>query len=284
MKNHLYMIIAAVCLGTIGIFVKLIGTEVHFMTLGFFRVFFGFVFLLIVVPMIDKNVFRISRKEMRNYFLIGMIIAVSLTTYNYALQLAPIQNVVLIGYFYPFVVLLFAYFILKEQVTKTKIITLIVGIIGLAIINPFNFGEISNFGNLLAFVDVFFYAFLITEMRKEDKTQSIKDVLWFFLFASIILSPSPFIFGIGGIPDAIIYIIILGFLSTGMTYLFYNLALEKIEAEVASIIALVITPIVSIILAVLVVSEQVTPNVIIGGIILVIAGIYLETNRKMLKC
>lgn len=80
------MVMAAVCLGTIGIFVKLIGSEIPFMTLGFFRVFFGFIFLLITVPMIDKNAFRISRREARDYFLIGLIIAISLTAYNTALS------------------------------------------------------------------------------------------------------------------------------------------------------------------------------------------------------
>lgn len=179
--------------------------------------------------------------------------------------------------------LFFAYFILREQITRTKIITLVVGIAGLAIINPFNFGEVTNFGNLLAFADCFVYAILITEMRKEDKTHSIKDVLWFFLFASVVLSPFPFIFGIGNIQNVIVYVILLGFISTGAAYLFYNMALEKIEAEISSIMALIITPVVSIILAVIVISEQITIKVVLGGAILLVAGIYLETHRKRLK-
>ena len=276
------MILAAICLGTIGVLVKLIDGNIHFMTLNFYRVFLGFVFLLLIVPFIDKNCFKITKKDAKEYILIGLLYAVALSLYTSANLFAPIQNVVLINYSYPFFVLIFAYFILKEKITKTKIITLVIAFIGLSIINPFNHTP-NNIGNIMSLVGAVFYAILITEMRKEDKNHSIGDVLWFFFFGTLFLLPFPFIYGIGNIYPVINYVLMLGFVSTGLAYLLYNLALEKIEAETGSIIATMITPLVSIILAILIIDETINNRVIIGGIIVIASGIYLEMHNIKVK-
>ena len=283
MKNHIFMVLAAFCLATIGVLVKLIGSsDIHFMTLNFYRIFFGFVFLLMVVPFIDKKVFKITKKDAKEFFMIGVIYAVSLSLYTTANLFAPIQNVVLINYSYPFFVLIFAYFILGEKITATKIITLILALIGLAVINPFQSGA-NNIGNTLALLGAFFYAILITEMRKEDKTHTIGDVLWFLFFASLVLLPFPFIYGFGNISNILGHILLLGFVSTGLAYLLYNLALEEIEAETGSIIATIITPLVSIILAFFIVHEAINIRIIFGGLLLICSGIYLELHTKEVR-
>jgi drug/metabolite transporter (DMT)-like permease len=267
MRNYVYMILAAVCLGTIGVLVKLIGTEIHFMTLNFFRLFFGFLFLLLTVPFIDKNAFKITRKDIKGYFVTGSLLAISLSLYVTGMVFAPVQNVVLISYIYPFFVLIFAYFLLKERITKTKIITLIIAITGLSVINPFESGA-NYLGSMLAMAGAVFYALLVTEMRKEDRMHSIGDVLWFLFFATLLLSPFPFVFGTGNLSGVLVYLLALGFVSTGLAYLLFNLALEKIGAEIGSIIETIITPLVAIPLAVLVIYETIDIRIIIGGAIL----------------
>lgn len=280
--NYIYMILAALCLATIGVLVKLIGNNVPVMSLNFLRIFIGFITLIIIVPFIDRKWYKITKKDAKEFFLIGVVYAIALSFYTAANIFAPIQNVVLINYSYPFFVLLFGYFLLKEKVMSTKIITLIIAFVGLAIINPFQFGE-NNFGNILALGGAFFYGLLIVEMRKEDKHHSIGDVIWFLIFASLILLPFPIMQGFGNISQVWIYVVLLGFVSTGLAYVFYNLALEKIEAEMGSIIATIITPSVSIILAVLLIGEQLNLKTIIGGGLLIISGLYLETHNKQLK-
>ncbi len=276
------MILAALCLATIGVLVKLIGDNVPVMSLNFLRIFIGFIALIIIVPFIDKKWYKITKKDAKEFFLIGVVYAIALSLYTAANVFASIQNAVLINYSYPFFVLLFGYFLLKEKVTNTKIITLIIAFIGLAIINPFRFGE-DNFGNILALAGALFYALLIVEMRKEDKHHGIGDVIWFLLFASVIMLPFPIMQGLGNISQVWIYVVLLGFVSTGLAYIFYNLALEKIEAEIGSIIATIITPLVSIILAVLIIGEQLSIRAIIGGGLLILSGLYLEAHNKQLK-
>jgi len=283
MKGHLAIVITSILFATTGIIVKLIGTEVPFMTLNFLRVFLGFIFLLAFVPFIDKNTFKPAKKDLKDYFVVGALIAVTTCLYTVSFLLAPVHNVTLINSVIPFFVFVFAYFLLKEQVTKTKIITLIIALIGLAIIDPFDFVGGSFLGNMVSLVHAGFFALMLIEMRKEDKNHSIGDVVWFFFFAVLLLLPIPFIFGLGNILNVLPLVLFLGFVSTGLAYLFYNLALEKVEAEEASIIETITVPLVSIFLAVIIIAEEINSRTILGGIVLVCAGIYLETHKKQLK-
>ncbi len=281
-KSHVYLLLAAVCISSVGVFVKLIGSEIPLMTIVFYRVFFGFLFLLLIVPRIDKNAFKITRGDAKEYFLIGLLYAGALSLSVAAFLFAPVQNVVLLHSTSPFFVLVFAYFVLRERITATKILTLVTALIGLVVMNPLN-GEGYFFGNALSLAGAFFLGLLTTEMRKENKSHGIGDVLWFFFFASLLLSPLPFIYGFGNLHNAFLYMLLLGVVSTGLAYLFYNLALEKIEAETASITKIVVSPLSAIALAVLLLSEQLNEEILTGGALLIIAGIYLETHSKKLR-
>ena len=280
--NYIYMVLAALCLGTIGVLVKLIGKSIPLMSLNFLRIFTGFIFLLAIIYFIDKKWYQVKKKDLGMFFFIGILYAVSLSLYTAANIFAPIQNAVLIYHAYPFFVLVFGYFLLKEKITVSKIITLVIAFIGLVIINPFQFGQ-HNLGNILALSVALVYGLLITIMRKTDKSHSIGSVVWFLGFASILLLPFIFYYGVGNLISVWFYVLLLGVVSTGLAYLFYNLALEKIEAEICSIIATIITPLVSIVMAVLIVSEALKLRTIIGGSILVLSGLYLEMYDKKNK-
>jgi drug/metabolite transporter (DMT)-like permease len=281
-KPYLYIILAGILTGTIGIFVKLIGSEIHFMTLVFYRMILGFIFVLAVVPFIDKNAFKVKRKDLKNYFIVGVLFATTLSLFVVANLFAPVQNVVLITNFSPFLVLILAYFFLKEKITKTKIITLIIGVVGIIIINPFKFGE-NVLGNYLALTQMVFYSFLVVRMRKEDKKHSIGAIIWFFFFATLLLLPFPFIFGWGNLSEVLWLVLGLGIFSTGFAYLFHNLALEKIGAEISSIFIMLTMPLSGIVLAFFILGEELNLRIIIGGIVLIIAGIYLQAHNKKVK-
>ncbi len=281
-KPYLYIILAGILTGTIGIFVKLIGSEIHFMTLVFYRMVLGFLFVLAVVPFIDKNAFKVKRKDLKDYFIVGVLFASTLSLFVVANLFAPVQNVVLITNFSPFLVLILAYFFLKEKITRTKIITLIIGVIGIIIINPFKFGE-NALGNYLALTQMVFYSFLVVRMRKENKEHSIGAIIWFFLFATLLLLPFPFIFGWGNLSEVLWLVLGLGIFSTGFAYLFHNLALEKIGAEISSIFVMLTMPLSGILLAFFILGEELNLRVIIGGSILLAAGVYLQAHNKKVK-
>jgi drug/metabolite transporter (DMT)-like permease len=281
-KSELAIIFAALLLGLIGIIVKSIGDSISIATLNFFRMFFGMLFLLIIIPLIDKNTFKVTKGDLKEFFVIGALFAIALSLFTTANLFAPVQNVVLIHNLFPFFVLPLAYFLLKEKITKTKLITLGIAFVGIVIINPLQAGD-AFFGNMLALGNAIFFALLVVFMRISDKDHTTGNVFWFLFFATLILFPFFIMFGlndIAAIVSVLPLLVILGFVSTGLAYLLYNLGLEHIEAEKSAIIETIFTPIFSIGLAVFIISEQLSPQTILGGAVLIIAGIYLQIHQK----
>lgn len=278
MKNYIFVILAAALFGTLGIFVKLIGDCVHPMVINFYRVFFGFITLLFVCPALDKTTFKVKKHDLKLYALIGFIMAITISLANLAYVYAPVQNVAFIFSMFPFFVFIFAYFLLKEKITTAKIITLVIAGVGLFIMNPMR--AEGMFGSVLALLSTAIYGMLVPLMRNVDRSHSIGDVLWFFFFAVIFLFPFPFIFGFGTIT---VHVLCIGVLSTGIAYLFQNLALKKVEAETSSIVLMLVSTAVAVSLALVILGEKMNIQIIIGGILLVASAIYLQTHRKKLS-
>lgn len=279
MKPELHIFIAAIFIASVGVLTKVIGNDIHPLVIGFYRVFFAMLFLLIVCPIVDKTTFKPKKKDLGMYAIIGLLFAINLAFTCLAYIKTNVQNTTLIFSIAPFFALIIAYFILKEKITKTKIITLIIAFIGILIINPVT--AVGGLWNIMTLGLAIISGLLIVLMKKEDNNHSIGDVFWFFLFATIFLLPMPIIFGLGKIS---IYSVLIGLVSTGAAYFIYNLGLEKnIEAETSSIIENISVPIIGIIFAIIILSEKLIPNIIIGGTILIFAGIYLELHNKTLK-
>lgn len=282
LSEEMKAVAAILCFATVGVLVKLVDNAVSPITLTFYRMFIGLLLLVFIVPFLDRNAFRLTKRDVKDYFVVGVLMVLNSTTYTAAHFFAPVANVVLIKSSYPFFVMVFAYFILREKITKTKIITLLIALIGLAFIDPFDFSG-DNFGNFLALVSAVFGGIMFVEMRKESRTHSIGDVLWFMFFATLILLPFAAIEGFGDLSAVWPYVLLLGVVSTGLAYMLYNLALQKMEAQTSSLLSLTIKPIAAIGLAVLIVGEELALHTIIGGIILIFAGVYLETHIRKIK-
>lgn len=276
------MVIAGLLLAGTGVAVKLVGTHVSPMTMAFYRVFFGFLFVLIAVPLMDKKTFKIKRKDIKNYLIVSVVMTASFGTYVLANTMTTVQNAVLLNYIHPFFVLVIAYFLLNESINRTKLVTIILAIAAIAIINPFSVK--SNLaGDVVAVFSALAQSVMIVLMRREDRNHGIGDVFWFFLFSTIMLLPIPFIFGFGNPIPVLPYLLILGIVCTGLAYLLFNLSLERLEAEVAATIAMLTEPIAAVMLAAIILGETIGTNVAIGGALLIAAGVYLETHTKKLK-
>lgn len=273
MLGYIFITLAGLFIGTIGIFVKLAGNAVNPFVLGFYRVLFAFLLLLIVSPLIDSSTFKIKKKNIWQNAFIGFLFAINFGATAIAYVFAPVQNVALILSTTPATVLIFAYFMLKEKITKTKIITLLMVLVGLFILNPLR--TKGFLGNMIALAVAISGGLMFVLMRKINSKESIGNVVWFFGFATLFLLPFPIIFGFGKIT---LPIIALGIVSTGAAYLFYNMAYETLEAEIGNLIANIINPITAVLLAVLVLGEGINIQVITGGAILIVAGVYLKTH------
>lgn len=281
MKKIIYILLAGFLWGFIGISVKLINNEINPFTLNFFRFLTAFIILAILSPVMDKTCFRLNKRNIKPYAITGLLFAITTTLFVFALSRTTISNTVLLQAIQPFFLIFIAYFWLKEKITVTKIITLMVALIGIYIINPITTGDLI--GNIAALISGVLFAILTVYMKYEDKKLHHTSTLWFMFFAALFMLPFPFIFGVGLLVKNIPYILILGGLGTGLAYFFYNMALERMEADTAGLFAMILMPISSIALGILVVKEVLPLTTLIGGLILVSSGIYLELHNSKVR-
>ena len=270
-KHELAILAGGILIGLIGVLVKLIGDAVPAMSLNFFRMLFAFLATLAIVPFLDKKTFKVNLSDLKGHAFVGFLMAATFSLYVLAMLNAPVSNVVLISSLYIFFTAILAYFLLKEKLTRKHLVYVPLALIGLYFIYPFTGG--ATLGNTFALVQSVLFASLIIFLRKEGKDHGIGAVMWFFLFATIFLSPFVFIYGVGNLMDVLHYVLLLSILSTSAVYLLMTYGLQKARANTAAIISFVSAPLASIFFAWLIISEPLPKNIVFAGIFLLSAGL-----------
>jgi drug/metabolite transporter (DMT)-like permease len=271
---------------TIGVFVKLTEGQIPIYTLNFYRVLFAFVFLASVVPFIDRQFYKIRKKDIRPILIMGLLITLQISMFNIAMSMAPIANVVIFWSIAPFFVFIFSVLFLKESVNKEHIFIFIIALIGIFIAKPLSGGHTA--GNIVALIDGAVYAALVSYMRFENRSESPGLVFWFMLTATVYLSPFLFIFGPGNLNalvhnnaiglnvPVIVWAICLGMISTGVAYLFMTFSLKNIRANIYSLVDIIVSPIVAATFGYFIFNEVPSSNMIYGGALLLLSGFWLS--------
>ncbi|MFB6225303.1 MAG: DMT family transporter [Candidatus Paceibacteria bacterium] len=289
MKVSTYIALTIVTLAeaTIGVFVKLVGEGVPIWSLNFYRVLFAALFLAVSMPFFNRDFWKFPRHDIKDTVIIGVLIAMQISIFNVAMTLAPIANVVIFWSISPVFAFIFSYLFLGERSTLSQIGIFVLAMIGVVVAEPLSGGHIA--GNLVALGSGLVYAALVTYMRNEGKTEQNSDIFWSLIIATLILLPSIFFFGPGEVMAVshsmpnLVWIALLGMVSTGMAYLFITVAIKDINANIYSLVDTVVSPVVAAILGVLVFGEIPAPHTIYGGIILIISGFLLTREMENKK-
>ena len=276
------IIISGILFALIGVVTKLIGTDIPSGTLAFLRMFIGLGTLAVIVPFLDHKIFKVTKRELFHYAIIGFLLAINVVLYLTAFLFAPISNILFLGSIYMVLTFIIATIFLNEKASRFEWAMIGLAIVGLAIINPFQGDYI--FGNSLALIGASAYEIVIVLMRKEDKVHTISTSVWFLFFATIFLIPLPLIQGWGNTSGNLPLVLILGIFSTGFAYLFLTYGLEKLCAGECSFFHEVSSILAGIILGVLIIGEILTPHIVIGGLILLGSAVAIEYKIGMQKC
>ena len=296
MQAALALALVTLSEASIGIFVKLVGDQIPIMSLHFYRVFFASIFLLVAVAMTNHGALRFPEKNLRDIAIIGALIAAQISLFNTAMSLAPVANVVIFWSIAPFFVFIFSSIFLGERPRRFYIFVFLLAFVGIAIAEPVRFdmalwsGE--QLGNILALATGVVYAGVVTYLRKEGTTETNVDIFWFMLAASVYLAPLVAIFGAGSLfatsttslfgvtIPVVLWAAGLGFLSTGLAYFGISFVLSRINANVYSLIDIIVSPLIATLLAFMVFSEVPSTATVVGGVILLFAGALLTLLRN----
>lgn len=187
----------------------------------------------------------------------------------------------------PIIILILSSIILKEKVTKLKIVGVTIGLIGALVLTIY--GKSARpadnvpLGNLFVFINAISYSIYVILIKKlTAKYHPFTFIKWLFLFGLIILIP----FGYSelqavewqaftpSITWSVLFVVIG---ATFGTYLLNPLALSKLKASTVGIF-IYLQPVIAGLFALLMGADFIDA-VKIGAMILIFLGVYLVTIK-----
>jgi len=260
---------------------------IHPLGLHFFRVAMAGLFFTVLVQFSKvEKVKAIDLLKIAGAALFGAVINGGLFLKGMTLT-NPI-NASLLIIMVPIIVLALSYFIFKETIGLVRILGLILGVGGAAILitklQPLNFGAGTIKGDILILLNaISFGIYLILVKDLMRRYNAITMARWIFTFAFIYMIPIGFRH-IDSIEFNAIewyhwfllaYVI---FLPTCLAFYLYNIALQHVSATVASSY-IFLQPLLTAIIAIALGKDELDQFKIVGGSLIFI-GVFLVTQHK----
>ncbi len=297
-SGELLVVLSAFFFATTGVMAKLIiAGGISPIRLTQIRTTGVFVALLIFVLITNRESLRVTRKELPNLVLMGIIgIAGVQAFYFFAVTRMPVSITLVIEFTAPIWIALFIRFFRKQIVKPMMWWGIGSALAGLLLVTEIWSGlKLDGIGVLAAFIDALCLAYYFLRLESTVKTRNgLSLLVYVFGFAALTLaivqpiwsfpkeifstqlsleelSPGNFISGW----QLITILIVFGSI---IPYLFITYGVKRIPASQASVIAM-LEPVIAGGVAWLVLSEALTPLQILGGAT-VLVGIYLTERAR----
>lgn len=241
-----------------------------------------------IVPHKDRNLFKINKRGLCYAAIIGLICHALYNLFMFkAVELTTISTTVTLLYTSPIFVAIMSRILFKENITFRKLIALIFAVIGSWLTVTGGSFKSLNFnivGVLYALGAGFFYATMtiINKFVVDDFNELtlLTYTLGFAFVFSLTFSNPLAVLSINYNLLVYVFIIMLGILSTAISYLIYLKGLSYgVESSKASIIATFEVP-VSIVGSMIIFSQKLSIGEILG-VFLVMISIFLINERNV---
>jgi drug/metabolite transporter (DMT)-like permease len=296
--SKLSMLMSGICMGTVGLFVTLLGNYQVY-TIVLLRGIFGLLFLTLI--MIKTHSF--SREFLRESFkfqwkpllISGLVYPIIIYCYFYTIMIHGYAVAAFLLYTSGIFVLFFIIITKMDYVSKINIICFLLAIIGVAIIMEFWKGFVYSLslytGILSGFalgIFVFYKKIIYNKRKNPDSNLKAKgnfDVFlawWHLLFLIF-----PFLV-IGSVDLLrltlmdLIFAMLLGLIPTALAFALYNVGVKNDKGGNIIILSY-IEPVVATILTVLVLKSLSIFTVLGGSLILIANIIILKYSKTELK-
>lgn len=290
-KSILYIVLTALCFGTMEIALKLGGNAFTPLQLTFLRFLIGGLFLLpFAIRDAKKRGLKLTAGDVGYLALLGVTgVCLSMTLFQLGVMRCNANTAAVVISTNPVFTMLFAWLILHDAFTWRKAIVLIVSVLGLVFVaNPLNMAEGNTAAGvaLVAVAAVLFGLYTALGKKRVAKLGGMVQNAGSFLIASVVelavllLKGEPVVSGLSG--GALPVLLYTGVVVTGVGYFAYLRAIELAGPSNASI-AFFIKPVIAVILAALILSEPITWNVVVGVALVLTGSIINLTAKKAQK-
>lgn len=244
-------------------------------TLLTIRLILGFIALALVI--LARGGFSVKPSQFWNFFGVGVVgYGISLGFQFIGTKLSTAANGSLVTSATPALVLPFAYFLLKEPITRRRLAAILLASLGvLAVIDP-RHAQLSSslfVGNLSLLGAAITWALYSVLVRKVTTNTDLLQASAIMLIGGLPITIPVSLWeistqGVGTITTGIIGgILFLGIISTAIAMFLWNYAFAELPAAVASL-TFFAQPVVGSLLGWFFLSEKITPLFILGGILI----------------
>ena len=270
--------------GTIGIFVKYIPLTSS--TIAMARGYMGAAFLLFVMLLSGKKLsFSAIKKNALPLIISGAAIGVNWIFLFEAYNYTSIAVATLCYYMEPVLLIVFTPFVLKQKLSVKKILCVPVALVGMVLVSGVISGEqrVSLTGVALGLAAAVLYTSVVLTNRFLKDISAYDSTLVQLFMAAVVITPYNLIVGMqptGNIDvKAVIMIVVVGFLHTGLTYYLYFSSMNHLPSETVAIYSY-IDPAFAILLSVFFLKEPMTVSGVVGAVLILGACLASEIEFK----
>ncbi|MFD2681998.1 DMT family transporter [Bacillus seohaeanensis] len=289
MKKHyvfLFLILANLFWAGNYVFGKYVVAELSPLQLTFSRWLLALFLLFPLAHFIERPNWKRVWREWKTLFVMGIfgIIGYNFLLYE-ALQYTTSMNAALVNSMNPALIFLFSALILKEKVSLSKGLGLIISFLGVLLV--LTKGQLLqvfqidyNLGDLIMLLAILVWTFYSIFGRKLKSIPPISATAVSALFGLVTLLPFVLVSGIQYplSKEAVIGVVYIALFPSVGSFIFWNISLRHLDASKAGIYMYLITIFTAILSFLL--GETITLVQIVGGF-LVFIGVYLtNSNRK----
>ncbi len=288
LSNWSYFFVALTILlwGSSPAVIKLLLTNLNNFQVLFYNCLFATITLLGITFWNKKTSYfkSYTLKDYGNIIILGLLgVFLYLIFFYTSLMFTTAQEAFMVNYTWPVWIILFAFFILKEQITLQKIVAISLSFLGVYVVATkgdllsFTFSSIK--GDLLALLGAVSYGLYSVLGKKHDYEKFTSLTLYFALGTLLSLGVIClwFEFPTTITTKEIIGLIYLGSFTSALPYLFWFLALKHGDtAKMSNLIFL--TPLVSLFFIYFLLDEPIHYSTFIA-LGLILGGLFIQSRK-----
>ena len=266
--------LAACIWGGMFVVVKIIVGEIHPIQLVWLRYLVAIVFLL-GFSIIRREKWHVDWHDLKLILLIGIIgNTISIVTQETGTWLSSAQTGAVITSATPTFMVIFAWLILKEKLTRVKIISVVMATLGVVMIVGIHLtGNNILWGVLSLIIAALTWALMSVLVKKVTSYSALQTTILSTTVAIVCLTPVVLIHPASLIsinffePKVILCLLYLGAISTAAAFVMWNQGLTMVNASVSGLFFL-LQPIVGTLLGWLLLGESISWGFVIGTILI----------------
>ena len=276
MKGHLFAFLAVLLWGSVIVSTQVLLGSLTNMDVLFWRFALGYLFLWILAP----KKLTLKKRKHEIFFLLCGLTGVSFyyLLQNIALRLTSAADVSIIGGCAPIATCLLYQIINRKRGQAYFYLGFVIAISGIILVcKSGNSSAGSLKGDLIMIAAIIAWGFysIISEMLTQMGYDSILCVRRFFFWG--LLSMLPFMGQMSAPavlldPHILLHLLYIGVGGSGMTFLLWNIAIQKLGA-VSSSVYIYLMPVVTIAVAFLVQKDPLTIGIICGSALTILGSL-----------